>query len=179
MSSTSSPDNPQLVTAAQIKKGCPVEVQDLGQRLAAHYDKLIKCEDKAEQRKIAIGQLLLRAKEACDVGGFIAFRERFCPNLGKSRAYELLQSLPVKKPSKSRRPQRARASISIVPVRSCQDQSPRRRSQSRSRSRFPKIRPTNGGRPHCITPSKQSARRGGSRPTRGGQSKTSKSMKGT
>jgi hypothetical protein len=88
-----------LVTAAQIEEGCPIEVQDLGRRIAAHYDKLIKCEDKAEQHKTAIGQLLVRAKEACDADGFTAFRERFCPNLGKSRAYELLQIASGKKTS--------------------------------------------------------------------------------
>jgi hypothetical protein len=88
-----------LVTAAQVEKDCPTEVQDLGRRLAAHYDKLTKCEDKAEQHKIAIGQLLVRAKEVCDAGGFAAFRERFCPQLGKSRAYELLQIASGKKTS--------------------------------------------------------------------------------
>jgi hypothetical protein len=88
---------PPLVTAAQIETDCPIEVQDLGRQLAAHYDKLIKCEDKAEQHKIAIGQLLVRAKEACDAGGFTAFRERFCPDLGQSRAYELLQIASGKK----------------------------------------------------------------------------------
>ena len=79
-----------LLTAAQIEKDCPALVEDLGNRIAAHYDKLVKCEEKAEQHKIAIGQLLVKAKEACDAGGFTAFRERFCPNLGKSRAHELL-----------------------------------------------------------------------------------------
>jgi hypothetical protein len=81
---------PPLLTAARIKKDCPVLVQDLGQLIAVHYDKLVQCEGKAEQHKIAMGKLLMQAKEACDAGGFTAFRERFCPNLGKSRAHELL-----------------------------------------------------------------------------------------
>ncbi len=81
---------PLLLTAAQIKKDCPVLVQDLGKLIGVHYDKLVQCEGKAEQHKIAIGKLLMHAKEACDAGGFTAFRERFCPNLGKSRAHELL-----------------------------------------------------------------------------------------
>ena len=81
---------PPLLTAAQIKKDCPVLVQDLGKLIAVHYDKLVQCEGKAEQHKIAIGKLLMHAKEACDAGGFTAFRERFFPNLGKSRAHELL-----------------------------------------------------------------------------------------
>jgi hypothetical protein len=79
-----------LVTAAQIEKACPDHLQDLGKQIAAHYDKLVQCEEKAEQHRVAIGQLLVQAKEACDDGGLIAFRERFCPKLGKSRAHELL-----------------------------------------------------------------------------------------
>jgi hypothetical protein len=59
----------------------------LGKQIAAHYERLIKCEDKAEQHKIAIGQLLMQAKEAYGAGGFTAFRERFCPN-PKGRADE-------------------------------------------------------------------------------------------
>ena len=54
-----------------------------------HYEKLVQCKRKGEQHKIAIGKLLVQAKEACDAGGFTAFRERFCPNLGRSRAHEL------------------------------------------------------------------------------------------
>jgi hypothetical protein len=82
--------NPPLLTASQIEKDCPVLVQDLGKRIAVHYEKLVQCEGKAEQHKITIGKLLVQAKEACDAGGFIAFRARFCPNLGRSRAHELL-----------------------------------------------------------------------------------------
>jgi hypothetical protein len=51
---------------------------------------VVQYEGKGEQHKIAIGKLLVQAKEACDAGGFTAFRERFCPNLGRSRAHELL-----------------------------------------------------------------------------------------
>ncbi len=88
---------PSLLTAELIQTHCPTYLQDLGKRIAAHYDKLVQYEDKAEQHKIAIGQLLVQAKEACDAGGFAAFRERFCPNLGKSRAYELLAIAAGKK----------------------------------------------------------------------------------
>jgi hypothetical protein len=79
-----------LLTAAQIENDCPALVQDLGKRIAAHYDKMVKYEDKAEENKIAMAQLLTQAKKACDEAGFTAFRERFCPNLGRSRAHELL-----------------------------------------------------------------------------------------
>jgi hypothetical protein len=82
--------NPPLLTASQIERDCPVLVQDLGKRIAVHYEKLVQCKRKGEQHKIAIGKLLVQAKEACDAGGFTAFRERFCPNLGRSRAHELL-----------------------------------------------------------------------------------------
>jgi hypothetical protein len=41
--------------------------------------------------------LLVQAKGACDKGGFTAFRERFCPKLGKTRAHELLQIASGKK----------------------------------------------------------------------------------
>jgi hypothetical protein len=78
--------NAPAVTAEQIKNDCPTHVQDWGKRIAAHYDKPVRCEDKAEQHKIAIGLLLKQARETCDAGGFTAFRERFCPRLGKSRA---------------------------------------------------------------------------------------------
>jgi hypothetical protein len=77
----------------------PVLVLDLGQRIATHYDKLLKCEDKAGQHKIAIGQLLAKAKEACDAGGFTRFRKRFCPDLGKSRIHI---STPIKRCASSR-----------------------------------------------------------------------------
>jgi hypothetical protein len=87
------------LTAAQIEKNCPDSIQDLGKRIAAHYDKLLKCEDKAEQHKATIGQLLVKANEACDKGGFNAFHARFCPQLGRSRAYELLQIASGKKTS--------------------------------------------------------------------------------
>jgi hypothetical protein len=79
-----------LLTAAQIENDCPALVQDLGKRLAAHYDKMVKYEDKAEENKIAMAQLLTQAKKACDEAGFTAFRKRFCPKLGRSRAHELL-----------------------------------------------------------------------------------------
>jgi hypothetical protein len=85
------------LTAAQIKNDCPVLVQDLGKRIAALYDKMVKCEGKVEQHKIAIRQMLTQAKGACDEGGFTAFRERFCPKLGKTRAHELLQIASGKK----------------------------------------------------------------------------------
>jgi hypothetical protein len=90
------------VTAAQIKKGCPVEVQALGRRIAAHLQKVRDYEARAQEKAgvelrkaddnwTTVTQLLVEAKAKCDIGGFTAFKEKFCPNLSRSRIYELLQ----------------------------------------------------------------------------------------
>jgi hypothetical protein len=52
---------------------------------------------KAEQHYTAIAQHLAKAKEACDDGGFNAFREKFFPELGKTRIYQLLAIATNKK----------------------------------------------------------------------------------
>jgi len=96
-SSTPAPLTTAGITAAQIETDCPAQLQELGKRIAAYYAKLLKCEDKAEQYKISIDQLLAQAKKVCDEGGFTVFRERFCPNLGRTRAYQLLQIASGKK----------------------------------------------------------------------------------
>jgi hypothetical protein len=89
---------PALLTAKQIEKACPAAIEDLGKRIAVQRDKAIDYENKAthnknkaEQHWTSVGQLLVEAKKACDAGGFAAFRQRFCPDLGKSRAHELLR----------------------------------------------------------------------------------------
>ena len=78
------------VTAAQIEEKCPDELQGWGENIATHYERALKSEEKADQHYRSIGQYLAKAKEACDEAGFEAFREKFCPNFGKTRAYELL-----------------------------------------------------------------------------------------
>lgn len=78
------------VTAAQIAENCPAELCQLGKRINAHLEKAAQHDAKAQNHRVSAGLLLAQAKEACDEGGFTAFRERFCPDLGKSRAYELL-----------------------------------------------------------------------------------------
>jgi len=50
VSNTASPNNPQLVTAAQIKKSCPVEVEALGNRIATHLQKARAYEAKAHEK---------------------------------------------------------------------------------------------------------------------------------
>ena len=78
------------LTAAQVERDCPAILQDLGKRIAVHLEKARKCEEKAKQHYATIAQHLAKAKEACDDGGFKAFREKFFPDLGKTRVYELL-----------------------------------------------------------------------------------------
>ncbi len=78
------------ITAEQIEQNCPDNLQRWGKHIAAHLEKAHKCEDKADQHYTSIGQYLAKAKETCDEGGFAAFHEKFCPNLGRTRAYELL-----------------------------------------------------------------------------------------
>jgi hypothetical protein len=85
------------LTAEQVTNDCPDELQDLGKRIKTHLDKAAQAQDKADQHRISAGQLLATANKACDDGGFDAFRERFCPGLRKSRAYELLTIATEKK----------------------------------------------------------------------------------
>jgi hypothetical protein len=78
------------LTATQVEKDCPTKLQELGKCIAAHLEKARKCEDKADQHYRSIAQYLAEAKKACDDGGFDAFHKKFCPNLGRSRVYELV-----------------------------------------------------------------------------------------
>ena len=85
------------LTAAQVEDACPAPVQELGKRISAHLVKARQCEEKADQHYRTVAQCLAKAKEACDDGGFDAFREKFCPDLGKTRTYELLAIASGKK----------------------------------------------------------------------------------
>src|SRR5438309_4374312 len=94
---------PPLVTAAQIEKeGCPPEVQTLGRRIAAHLQKVRDYEAKAHEKAgvelrkaddnwTTVTQLLAEAKAKCSTDGFKVFKEKYCPDLSRSRIYELLQ----------------------------------------------------------------------------------------
>jgi hypothetical protein len=84
-------EKPALLTAAQIDRNCPVHVEGWGKQAAAHYDKAVQYEGKADDHWNSLGQYLAKAKAACDGGGFAAFREKFCPHLGKTRINELLR----------------------------------------------------------------------------------------
>jgi hypothetical protein len=86
------------LTAEEISaENCPAELQDLGKRIAVHLEKAARCTEQAKNHRLSAGQFLAQAKDACDEGGFEAFRARFCPKLGKSRAYELLAIASGKK----------------------------------------------------------------------------------
>ena len=85
------------VTADEVKINCPVMLQDSAKHIAAHFDKARRCEEKAEQHYTAISQYLADVERTCDEGGFKAFREKFFPELGKSRVHELLQIASGKK----------------------------------------------------------------------------------
>jgi hypothetical protein len=90
------------VTATQIEKGCPTatDVLAIGHQIRARLKTMgyeTKAREKAgvELRKandnwITVTQLLAEAKAKCNAGGFKAFKEKFCPDLGRSRIYELL-----------------------------------------------------------------------------------------
>ncbi len=91
-----------LATAVQIEKDCPIEVEALGFRIAAHLQKARDYEAKAREKAgvelrkaddnwTTVIQLLAEAKAKCSAGGFKAFQEKYCPNLSRSRIYELLE----------------------------------------------------------------------------------------
>jgi hypothetical protein len=87
-----------LLTAAQIGKG---ELETLGKQIKAHVEKMRGYEARAQEKagvelhkadnhRNTIAQLLTEAMAKCDSGGFKAFQEKYCPDLKRSRIYELL-----------------------------------------------------------------------------------------
>jgi hypothetical protein len=88
---------PTKFTAQQVEQDCPTQLQDLAKNIATHLDKARKAEEKAQQHYIAAAKYLAEAQAACDESGFKAFQEKFCPDIGRSRAYELLAVVRGKK----------------------------------------------------------------------------------
>ena len=86
---TAEGEYPPKFTAADVGRDGPGILRDLGRQISAHLDRAHKAEEKAEQHYIAAFQLLEKAKEELDEGGFVAFKAKYCPNLSQSRAYEL------------------------------------------------------------------------------------------
>jgi hypothetical protein len=76
-------------TAAQIEASCPARLQEIGKEIEARFKKAQKQYQQAENHAIAIRALMDEARALCDEGGFKKFRQRFCPQLGKSQAYVL------------------------------------------------------------------------------------------
>ena len=82
----------------QIQAGA---LKDLGDRVAAHLKKVREYEaaarekagvelQKSQDNRDSIAQLLAEAKTKCRGLGFKTFKEKYCPDLGKTRLYELL-----------------------------------------------------------------------------------------
>jgi hypothetical protein len=76
-------------TAAQIEAECPPRLQQIGNEIKERLEKARKYHQQAEDHLIAVNARIIEAKSLCDDGGFNKFRERFCPQLGKSQAYVL------------------------------------------------------------------------------------------
>jgi hypothetical protein len=86
------------ITAVQIKEG---ELDQLGKQIAVRLQKMRGYEAKVQEKagvelkraddhRTTIMQLLAEAKAKCDRGGFKAFKAKYCPDLSRSRVYELL-----------------------------------------------------------------------------------------
>lgn len=77
------------LTAAQVEEDCPQRLREIGKEIEAKLAKAEKYDGKANDMIASVRQLLTEAKELCDGDGFDAFKTKFCPSLGKSRAYEI------------------------------------------------------------------------------------------
>ncbi len=89
--------DPTKFTAQQVEQDCPTQLQDLAKNIATHLDQARKSEEKAQQHYTAAAKYLAQAQAVCDESGFKAFQEKFCPDIGRSRAYELLAVVRGKK----------------------------------------------------------------------------------
>src|SRR5438105_9333703 len=87
------------LNAAQIEKGrsLPSRLIAIGKEIEATVFKFQTYETKASDLAVSIKALLAEAATYCDKGGFNAFRNKFCPSLGRSRTYELLAIASGKK----------------------------------------------------------------------------------
>jgi hypothetical protein len=77
------------------------ELEHLGKHIAAHLLKARAYEAKVHEKAgvelrraddhwNTVTQLLAEAKAKCGAGGFEAFKRKYCPDLSRSRIYELL-----------------------------------------------------------------------------------------
>ena len=84
----SAPAAPKI-TATQIEEECPERLQEIGKEIRERFKKAQNGYKKADDHMDTIKVLLNEAESLCDEGGFERFQEILCPELGKSRAYEL------------------------------------------------------------------------------------------
>jgi len=88
------------ITAEQIKMGCPARLQHIGDEITEHFK---RAQDQARllDKEVAELQgLIEEARGLCDKDGFEVFRQKFFPNLRKSRVYELLAIASGKRSAK-------------------------------------------------------------------------------
>jgi hypothetical protein len=78
--------------AAQIKsaRDLPPRLLAIAREIEAKASKAETYHGKATDMVDSIKALLIEAQSFCDKGGLNAFRRRYCPSLGRSRAYEIL-----------------------------------------------------------------------------------------
>jgi hypothetical protein len=66
-------------------------LEQIGREITSRVEKLDKLGTKAVDQVDSIGQLLAEAEKLCDTPeAFEAFKQKHCPDLGRSRTYELL-----------------------------------------------------------------------------------------
>jgi hypothetical protein len=90
----------RLLTAADIERGPKPRfgtsgtnigrLHSIGREIRARVERLDRIGAKAVNMVDSINCLLREAEPLCDPDGFVAFKERYCPELGRSRTYELL-----------------------------------------------------------------------------------------
>ena len=78
------------ITAAQIEERCPDRLREIGKEIRERFKRAENGYQKANNHMDAIKALLDEAESLCEEGGFKKFQEILCPELSKSRAYELL-----------------------------------------------------------------------------------------
>jgi hypothetical protein len=78
------------VTAAQIEKDCPARLQEIGEEITKRLNRAQEQAKLLDEEVMKLRELIAQARELCDGSGFDAFREKFFPNLRKSRFYEML-----------------------------------------------------------------------------------------
>jgi hypothetical protein len=90
--------DPRPLTAADIEREPKprfgtsdiCRLHSIGREIRVRVEKLNQIGAKAVDMVDSINCLLREAEPLCDPDGFVAFKQRYCPDLGRSRMYELL-----------------------------------------------------------------------------------------